>query len=249
MARTEQLTGRRVVINAALLVTLSAVLVAAGCRQTPAPQLPKAIVESDPLDRAREAMDRRDYGGAVVLLHETMARRPDDFEAHYRLGVSSSHLDRGDEASREFEWVVAHGAPGTAEVQIAQNWLASRTAARIPAPTVAAVSAEAPIQNPELAALAGRAGGREGAKVRLQLFLKGVPGTPVQGEYHVLRTDSQGNFRFTDVVPGDYMLTDAVAGPPTWRLRVSLVKGERLVLDLSPSNQAEIRDDFRDPRS
>ena len=64
----------------------------------------------------------------------------------------------------------------------------------------------------------------------------------------MLRTDQQGNFRFTDVVPGDYMLTNVIAGPPTWRLRVTLAKGERLTLDLLPSNQTAVRDDFRDPR-
>ena len=236
-------------IRAALLVAAGTLLLAVGCRDAAAPRYAKAIVDVEPLDQARQAMARHEYAAAATLLHAAVARRPDEFEAHYLLGVSASHLDRADEASREFEWVVAHGTPSTPEVQIAHNWLASRTAAHVPAPTGAAVSADAPAQkNLELATLTGRATGPEGAKGRLQLFLKGVPGTPVQDEYYMLRTDALGNFRFIDVVPGDYMLTNAIAGPPTWRLRVALTKGQRLVLDLSPSNQAEVRDDFRDAR-
>jgi hypothetical protein len=195
-------------------------------------------------------MDRREYGVAVALLREAVARRPADLEAHYRLGVSASHVDQLDEGSREFEWVVAHGEPGAPEVLIARDWLASRTTASapVPTPTASAVSGEVTASRPEMASLAGRAVGPEGVKPRLQLFLKGLPGTAVKDEYHVLRTDQQGNFSFINVVPGDYMLTTAIAGPPAWRLRVSLAKGERLVLDLSPANYASVRDDFPETR-
>ena len=233
----------------AILATVSIAFVVAGCRQS-RPPLPKAVVaEADPMTKAREAMGRRDYGAAAAFLRDLVIHHPADLEAHYRLGVSASHLDQADEAGREFEWIVANGTPGAPEVQLAHNWLASRTAARVPPPTGAAVTAEAPAQkNVDLATLTGRAIGPEGAKGRLRLFLKGVPEAPVRDEYHVLRTDQQGNFRFNNVVPGDYMLTDVIAGPPAWRLRVSLGKAERLVLDLSPSNRAEVRDDFPDAR-
>ncbi len=75
-----------------------------------------------------------------------------------------------------------------------------------------------------------------------------MPGTTVKDEYHLLRTDQQGNFRFINVVPGDYMLTNAVAGRPIWRLKVSVGGGERRVLDLSPANDVGARDDFPEPR-
>jgi hypothetical protein len=246
MARGLQLSRRRLPV--AVFLGAVAVALVAGCRQTPPPPPKTVIDDPEPLSKAREAMDRRDYSAAVEPLREAVARRPADLEAHYRLGVSASHLDQSDEASREFEWVVAHGDAGTPEVQIARDWLASPTSASVPAPIVSTVSTQAPAPKPEMATLAGRAVGPEGVKPRLQLFLKGVPGSPVKDEYHVLRTDQQGNFRFNNVVPGDYTLADAIAGPPTWRLRVSLAKGQRLVLDLSPSNHATVRDDFPEPR-
>lgn len=244
MAGALQLTGRPLL--AIVLATASATLIFTGCRESPVPQPPKAAaVDIAPLDRAREAMDRREYDVAVARLREALTRRPSDLEAHYRLAVSASHLDQIDEASREFEWVVGHGEPTAPEVGIARAWLASRTGnTDKAAPPAAIPGGEEPPARPELASVAGRAVGPDGVKRRLQLFLKGVPGTAVQDEYHVLRTDQQGSFRFANIVPGDYMLTDTVAGPPTWRLRVSLVAGERVALDLSPANHASVRNDF-----
>lgn len=229
---------------AALLVgTAGGVLTAMGCHRSP-PQPPTVEVASpEPLAKAREAMDRRDYDAAVALLREALVRDPAELEAHYRLGVSASHLDRLDEASQAFEWVVAHGRPGAPEVQIARDWLGSPTIPNAPAPAVSPPAGEAPAPKPGMASLVGRAVGPEGPRPRLQLFLKGLPGSAVKDEYHVLRTDQQGNFGFTDVVPGEYVLTNTIAGPPAWRLRVSLGKDERRVLDLTPANQAAIRDD------
>ncbi len=234
----------------AIFVCALNITLVTSCRENP-PKPPKTVVEDlEPLTGARAAMDRRDYGVAVGLLREAVVRRPADLEAHYRLGVSASYLDHKDEATKEFEWVVAHGVPGAPEVQLARDWLTTRTSSSVPTTTPArlAPSAESSAPRPEMASLAGRAVGPDGVKSRLQLFLKGVPRTTVKDEYHMLRTDREGNFRFAAVVPGDYMLTDAIAGPPAWRLRVSLAKGEQLVLELSPANQATVRDDFPEPR-
>jgi len=244
MARALQLTGRP--LFAIALAAASAALTLTGCRESPVPRPPKAgAADVDPMEQARGAMHRQEYGLAATRLREVLTHRPVDLEAHYRLAVSASHLDQVDEATREFEWVVAHGQPDAPEVKIARGWLASRTSEASKADPPASVQArpDGPTKS-DLASVSGRAVGPDGAKRRLQLFLKGVPGTSVQDEYHVLRTDQQGGFRFANVAPGDYMLTDTVAGPPTWRLRVSLGKGERLTLDLSPANQASVRNDF-----
>ena len=225
-------------------------LTVGGCRESRQQPPKAAVAQADPLAMAREAMARRDYGAAVTLLTDAVARRPEDLEVHYRLGVSASQLDRVDDAGREFEWVVAHGQPDAAEVRIARDWLASRPSDKTPEPTGTIVAQEAPPEErAELAVLSGRTVSPEGVRSRLQLFLKGLPGSPVKDEYHLLRTDQEGSFRFINVVPGDYMLTDAAAGPATWRLKVSLRRGERRVLDLSPANDVRARDDFPEASS
>jgi hypothetical protein len=170
-----------------------------------------------------------------------MAGAPDSLEPHYLLAVSASHLDQLDEAGREFEWVVAHGEPGSAEVTIAREWLA----ARVPAPSAPAEApaGAVPAQRPDLASISGAATDTSGPRPRLLLLLKGLRGSATQDEYRTQRTDRQGHFQFADLVPGDYVLTNAVAGPAVWRLRVSVARGERLTLDLSPSNDTSVRDD------
>ena len=205
----------------------------------------------DPLGQAREAVRRGEHAPAVGLLHQAIQSRPDSLEAHYLLAVSQSHLDHADEAAREFEWVVSHAELGPAEATIAREWLA----ARAPASTVARGSSDAgpardsePAQNPELASLSGKTEDAGGPKRRLLLFLKGVRGSAVEDEYRTLRTDSQGRFQFADVSPGDYILSNAVAGPVTWRLRVSLARGERRSLDLSPANDTSVRHDAPETR-
>src|SRR5712692_3244516 len=112
MARNVQLI-QRLVVAAALLST--AATTTAGCRQSPPPPPKTAAIDPDPFERDRVAMDRREYGIAVELLREALARRPADLGAHYRVGVSASYLDHHDEARSEFEWVVAHGAPRAPE--------------------------------------------------------------------------------------------------------------------------------------
>jgi len=235
-----------------LVALVTTTLTASGCRES-RPQLSKATVEVDPLPAARDAMGRHDYATAVTLLRETLARQSANVEAHYRLAVSTSHLDQLDEASREFEWVVTNAQPDAAEARIAREWLTSRTtvtrSSNTPAPGAASTSVAPPAQRPELATLSGRAVGPSGPMSRLQLFLKGLPESSVKDEYHLLRTDSQGNFHFANVMPGEYVLTNAIAGPPLWRLKVVLARGQRLTLDLSTSNGIGARDDLPEPRA
>jgi len=79
---------------------------------------------------------------------------------------------------------------------------------------------------------------------RQQLFLVGQPNSPTQRERYNLRTDERGNFKFPDVVPGPYKLTDRVAGQPIWRLRVEFKASEVKVLELTPANSTASLDEF-----
>jgi hypothetical protein len=80
---------------------------------------------------------------------------------------------------------------------------------------------------------------------RQQLFLKGIAGAAGEREaYYVTRSDQEGRYRFTDVIPGAYLLTNRVAGAPTWRLKVTLDPGQVLVLDMTSRNSVNTRDDF-----
>jgi hypothetical protein len=245
----EELPGRGVLavrLPGLVVALATGILLLAACQKPPASAPGVSAVETDALVLGRAALKRGDHAVAVALLRDALRARADVLEAHYLLAVSASHLDQGEEAGREFEWVVAHGDPGSAEVSIAREWLASRRP--MAAATVPLVDDPSPVQNAELASLSGKAEDAGGSKRRLLLFLKGVRGAAVEDEYRTLRTDGQGRYRFANVVPGEYLLTNAVAGPVTWRLRVSLARGEHRTLDLSPSNDTSVRDDAPETR-
>ncbi|HEX9418560.1 MAG TPA: carboxypeptidase-like regulatory domain-containing protein, partial [Methylomirabilota bacterium] len=59
-----------------------------------------------------------------------------------------------------------------------------------------------------------------------------------------LRTDEDGSFKFPNVPPGTYLLTNRLSGRPIWRLRVELKPAEEKQLDLNPGNSVAVRDDF-----
>ena len=198
----------------------------------------------DPETLAAAALDRGDYAQAAVLYRKVIERRPDSVSAHYGLGVASSNLNLRDDTIREFQWVLVHGVPNSAEVDAARRWL---IAAGVLRPSVAAVT---PVEADrggngviEGQAYLGSADQRQ-PQVRMQLHLVGQPDSPTKEERHVLRTGNDGSFRFGNVMPGFYMLTDRVAGKPQWRLKIEVNTGATLRLDLNPGNSTSARDDF-----
>lgn len=229
-----------------LALLVFAVVLIVACQEAPRQQAGVAP-SADLLGQAREAIARRDYDTSAGLLRQVAAASPDNVEAHYLLAVSASWLDLTDEAEGQFEWVVAHGAPDSTEVRDAREWLrAWRSQAQ------AAPPPEPASTRPDRAMLSGQVvwnkDGSAGPQAHLRLFLKGLKGTPVEDEFHRVQTDERGMFRIPDLPAGEYALTNRVAGPPIWRLKVKLKAGENLQLDLTPENSVKARDDFPESR-
>ncbi len=211
-------------------VALLGFLVLAGpaCQSQTAPA-PQARVEADPAARAAAALDAGRYAEAAALYREALSGAPDSVGLRYGLAVALSYTDRG-AAIREFQWVLANAQPGSQESVESRAWLVRAGAL-----------------------LVGRAMFAEGSAKpqpmgRLQLFLRGDPESPTKEERFVLRTDEEGNFKFPNVPPGPYMLTNRIAGQPIWRLRVELKPAEEQQLELNPGNSVAVRDDFPQPR-
>ena len=218
-------------------------LAGAACQsQTPTPP---ARVEAGPAARAAVAMEAGRYSEAVALFREALTRAPESVVLRYGLAVALSYVDRG-AAIREFQWVMANAQPSSKERVESQAWLAR--AGVLPSPPAAARSAGAERQagNAVLVghAIFAEAGVTPEPMRRLQLFLMGQPDSPSKEGRYNLRTDEDGNFKFPDVLPGSYMLTNRIAGQPIWRLRVELKPAEEKQLDLNPGNSVAVRDDF-----
>lgn len=213
-------------------------------------QSPSRPVQSgapqDTATLAARALEGGRYAEALELYRQALAEAPGKVSLHYGLGVASSHLDRRDEAIREFRWVMQYGPPTAPEVAAARQWLAKARAlmpARVTTPVSSQSREERQAGNSTLEgrAVFAEAGQPPGPMRRLQLFLVG------QKERYHLRTDEDGSFKFPDVVPGPYKLTDRVAGKPIWRLRVEIRPSDSAVLQLSPANSVDVRDDFPEP--
>jgi len=201
---------------------------------------------------AAEALERGDYARAAALYQRALAAGPDSLPLHYGLGVSASFLGERPVAVRELTWVLGHGEAGSNEVIAARRWLLSAGALPRPATADAGQSQGEEQPGEGQPARPGRVHGRSmsgdtpgtlAPMVRMQLLLKEYPSAE---NYFRIRTDEQGYFDFEKVPPGVYQLTERVAGPPIWRLRVEVRPGDDLAIDLTPENSTKVRDDFRD---
>ena len=223
------------------------VLVILAACQSPSP--PARSTSSDtPEVLAARALAAGRYSDAALLYREALGEASGKMELHYGLAVASSYLDRRDDAIREFRWVLQYGSPKAAEVDASRQWLI-RAGALPPAAYTASPAGPEKERAAGNASLEGRAVFAEGGQTpqpmpRQQLFLVGQPNSPTQRERYNLRTDERGNFKFPDVVPGPYKLTDRVAGQPIWRLRVEFKASEVKVLELTPANSTASLDEF-----
>jgi tetratricopeptide (TPR) repeat protein len=226
-----------------VLIALLALL--AACQAPPRPV--QSSAPEDPTRLAARALAAGRYAEALELYRQALSEAPGKVGLHYGAGVASSYLDRRDDAVREFRWVVQYGPPTAPEVAAARQWLVRAGALpsaslHTPAPSRSTEERQAGNASLEGRAIFAEAGQAPKPMARLQLFL--VPESPTQKERYHLRTDQEGNFKFSNVVPGPYKLIDRVAGQPIWRLRVELKPSEAKVLELTPDNSAAIRDDF-----
>jgi tetratricopeptide (TPR) repeat protein len=241
----------RRLLRALQLRQLGLVIVAlalASCQGAPAPR-PSAAAQ-DVATLAASAMERGDYAKAADLYRRALASVPDSVPLHYGLGVCASYLERRDEAVREFLWVLERADAGSAEARAARRWLASVGALPRRAPDASAETEEPREQapTPTTGVVHGRVMTGETANnaVPADRALVFLMEHPSRIKYFRLRTDEQGYFRFENVPPGVYKLTERAAGHPLWRLRVEVKPGQEVALDLGPTNTTAVRDDFPD---
>lgn len=232
--------------RASIRALLAPLIFLAACQSPSQPASPTS--SNAPADLAAQALAAGRYVDAARLYREALRTAPSQMGLHYGLAVASSYLDLRDDAIREFRWVLKYGSPGAPEVEASRAWLARAGALPV---TLYATNAGGPEKEraPGNSSLEGRAVYAADGKTpvpmkRMQLFLVGQPNSPTKLEHYTLRTDEEGNFKFPNVVPGPYKLTNRVAGRPTWRLRVDLKSSEVKVLELTPDNSVDSRDDF-----
>ena len=217
-------------------------LVIAACQGPAAPPPPPAAGPTL-ASQAADALDAGDYARAADLYRRALAGSPESLPLHYGLAVAASHLNLKNEAIREFKWVLARAAKGSPEAAAAQRWLTGAGALASDAPVETQNDASA---GPTAASLEGQLVMPDGgpSSQRRMLVLYGLANSATKDQRYQIRTDQNGRFRFPSVVPGPYMLTDAVSGPRNWRLRIELQPSQAATLDLTPANHIKVKDDF-----
>ena len=230
-----------------ILIVAGLALLLAACHSSP-PPASRASVDEALL--AAQALEAGDYDRAAGLYRQALVKGPDSLGLHYGLGVATSHLDLRPEAIREFRWVIERGEAGKIEVENARDWLVrvgalAPRSAKTPLPAAHPPTVAEERANSATATLEGRAVSADGPQQepvrRMTLFLIEQPG---RVNYYRLRTDEDGRFRFPEVAPGLYKLSDRLVGQPKWRLRLEIKPGQTAFLDLGPGNSTKVRDDF-----
>ena len=217
-------------------------ILAAACG-TPPPDAPAR--SAVPGVEALRAFEQGNCAAAAPMLREALVQAPRERALHYALAVCATHLDIRQEAITHFQWVLANAAPESAEAKVARDWLMA--VGVIPAPQPAAAVADAKASpDPDVgnSTVRGQIVAADGPVSRVQLFLKGRPGTPTAAFQYVGRTRDDGRFQFTRIPAGTYMLTNTIAGKPQWRLRVEVPQSGDLDVQLTAANRFPDKDDF-----
>ena len=230
---------------AVVSVLLTVAFLAGGCSdsKSPAPAATSTSTPAgDPREEAAALAARGDYAGAERKYREALTLKPDDVELHFGLGSVLSQLDRREQATEEFRWVVKNGSAGRPEVDSARRWLAE--AGDATAATASTTSETAPDPS---------ASGTIAGKLTW-------PGIPPSMEYSVrvvatrdgadgprkfVRSKLNGTYSLAELPEAAYKVT-GLAGPVRiWSdLPVTVAAGRQTVLDLSPANAVVSPDEF-----
>jgi len=213
----------------------------------PSPQ--STTAEIDHVAEANKAFDRQDWGTAATHYRIAIEQRPPEVFLHYRLAIATSWLELRDEATTEFEWVIANAAVSSEEARVAREWLDAARKRRADRAGAGGSDGDVKDERAGDSGLHGRIVWSEGRgtqpQKRLQLHLYAIAedGTSKKMSFQV-RSDFEGNYRFKNIPAGLYKLTDDNVGTPKWRLKVEIKPGEDPALDLGPDNSINTRDDF-----
>jgi hypothetical protein len=241
-------------VRSLVLVCLVGAL-AVGCQQSPTasrkttPAVPLGSRTAQLVAEGDALASRENWAGAAVKYQAALNDARNDVGIRFALASTLTHLDRRDEAIEHFKVVVTRGKPGSAEVRMAREWLASAAAldGSVPSPETAATepATQAPPQMaPTMSATTGRVHGKleyqsinpreRRTPVRITLSGEDVANRDVKksrGDFKIGR-----NYEFNQLPPGTYTLLAEAGGTRMWEQRVTVEASKAIVVDLTDGN-------------
>jgi TPR repeat len=249
--------------QACALVALLATALASGCSGSQTPQatapLPAAGAAWSPREEGDALVRRGDHAGAVAKYREALRATPNDLTLRFALGSALSQLDRHEETTEQFRWVVEHGAPGQSEVAMARQWLAAAergpAAEARPSDQAVAKSAAPGTESQAASAGVGTIKGKtawpgvnpDAQHVPLEIRLSGDDAENKDKSFG-LRISLGRPYTMPQTPAGAYRIVGRSAGVKLWETRVVVVAGKDTALDLSEANSVVTSKDFP-PRS
>jgi hypothetical protein len=240
-------------------------LTLAGCQRAPA-LAPAASVEVVGSDTVRlkaegdELVKQQQYEQAIVKYQAALAQAPSDIPIRFALAVALSHTPRRDETVEHFRFVLERGAPGSAEVRMAREWLVG---AGEPATGSESVATTAPTtgSSPASSATASESEVKRGRllgkiawkdiepRTRMVRVNVSLVGDEVENrDVKLGRPDFKigKGYEFRSVPAGAYRLVAEAGGTPMWDLKVVVPAEKDTTLDLTESN-ATVASSFEPP--
>lgn len=116
--------GSRILLAALVLITLVAVgFLIRGLTKQEATQEPDVQQQADPIEEAKRLFDKGDFPGAIARLRKIVAIEPNDYRAHFLLGLSYQNV-RAYDKSEEHLRIAAEAKPEPeSRLALARTWL------------------------------------------------------------------------------------------------------------------------------
>ena len=236
-------------------VSVGAALVLFGGCQQSAPPPPASVTPIGSLTTQLKAEGdalaaKGDYEAAVVKYLAAVNQEPNDVTLRFALAVAFSHLDRRDEATEHFKFVASRGRAGSAEVDMAREWLARAGAldGSIPPPRQEPSVQEAAAPSPSKGRLIGKLlwGGIDPRDNLVRMTVTITGGDDANWEVTLRGTNFKlgWGYDFKNVPPGTYRVVGENSGTLMWDQKVTVVPAKDTVFDLTDANSLVTPKDF-----
>jgi tetratricopeptide (TPR) repeat protein len=232
-----------------LLLVTALGLAIAGCQRAPAlaPAAPAQFVGSL-TERLKaegdELLKQQRYDEAAVKYQAALNEAPSDIPIRYALAVALSYTQRREETISHFRTVMQRGAPGSAEVRSAREWLAN--AGELEAAATSPVASPSQAPDPKNGRIAGkiRWNDIDPYKRRVQIKVSLIGDDIETRDVQMGRPDFKigWGYDFGNVPPGAYRLVAEAGGTAMWDLKVEVAAEKETTLDLNESNALVAKD-------